>query len=418
MRVLWIVNMVLPDAAEKLGIKTSFSGSWLLDPQKCLSQDENVELATMTYGYVEKREIVTVNNVRHYIFPGAGKRLLFTSAKTEDDCRFVLEDFKPDLIHIYGTEYSVGYSMLKTEPSVPVLLTVQGILSHISKAYCAGLPWHTYYRLFTIRQLLHLKLPMFAQWLFAYNARRERKVIRRVKNITGRTSHDQQYVASINPDARYFLLNYNLREAFYQAAKWDPDNHRSHTIFTGAASYPLKGLHQLIDALAQVKKKYPDVQLIVPGNSTDYCSSNGYERYLWRKIKKLGLTENVQFVGRKTADEMIFHLQNAHIYVFPSAYDTDSLSLCEAQMLGTPIVAARTGGSPDLVEDGCSGFVYDYADTADLAGKICRLFEDKDLCTEFSRNAVQQAQQRHARVQNVRQQKQLYEQLTAEYNRQ
>ena len=49
MRVLWIVNMVLPDAAKALNIKTSFSGSWLVDPLKSLSEDDQIELATMTY---------------------------------------------------------------------------------------------------------------------------------------------------------------------------------------------------------------------------------------------------------------------------------------------------------------------------------------------------------------------------------
>ncbi len=408
MKVLWIVNMVLPDAAKALGINTSFSGSWLVDPQKSLSQDENVELATMTYGYVEKKEIVTVNNVRHYIFPGAGKRLLFTSAKTEDDCRFVLEDFKPDLIHIYGTEYSVGYSILKTAPSVPVLLTVQGILSYISKAYHAGLPWYTYYRLFTAKQLFKLKLPVFSELLYAQNARREKKVIRGVKYVSGRTEHDRQYITAVNPNAQYFRLNYNLREEFYQAAKWTPDTYTPHTIFTGAASYPLKGLHQLLDALAQVKKTYPDVKLMVPGNSADYCSSNGYERYLWRKIRKLGLTENVEFIGRKTAEEMAQNLQKAHIYVFPSAYDTDSLSLCEAQLIGTPVIASKRGGSTYLVEDGHSGLCYDYEDKDKLAELICRLFDNKVLCTELSQNAIKQAQQRHDRQKNVEDQIQLY----------
>ena len=129
MKILWVVNMVLPDAAEALGVKTSFSGSWLVDPLKKLSEDPNVELATVTYGYVDKPQIIVVNRVKHYIFPGAGKRLLFYSKKTLADCRFVLEDFQPELIHIYGTEYSIGYGILKLNPDVPVLLTIQGMLN-------------------------------------------------------------------------------------------------------------------------------------------------------------------------------------------------------------------------------------------------------------------------------------------------
>ena len=414
MKVLWIVNMVLPDAAAELGVKTSFSGSWLIDPLKCISQDKEIELATMTYGYVEKKEVVTVNNVRHYVFPGAGKRLLFTSAKTEEDCQFVLDDFQPDLIHIYGTEYSVGYSMLKLEPKIPVLLTIQGILTHIAREYHAGLPWHTYYRLFTMKQLLRLKLPLLSEWLFRINARRERKVVSAVKYITGRTEHDREFIQQINPAVQYFRLNYNLREEFYQAKKWDPNCYVPHTIFTGAAGYPLKGLHKLIDAVAQVKEQYPDVQLIVPGNSTDYQSSGGYERYLRRKIRKLDMESNVQFVGRRTAKEMIALLQTAHVYAFPSAYDTDSLSLCEAQLLGVPTVASKRGGSEYLVDDQRTGLCYDFEDTEALAESICSLFADNELCQRLSQNAIRTASERHNREINTAEQIALYWKLKKE----
>ena len=76
-----------------------------------------------------------VNGVKHYIFPGGGKRLLFTSKKTMDDCRHVLQDFQPDVIHLHGTEYSIAYSMVKLQPKQPILLTIQGILTRIAQEY-------------------------------------------------------------------------------------------------------------------------------------------------------------------------------------------------------------------------------------------------------------------------------------------
>lgn len=412
MKVLWVVNMVLPDAANALGIKTSFSGSWLVDPLKMLSEDPNVELATVTYGYVEKPQIIVVNGVKHYIFPGAGKRLLFNSPKTVEDCRFVLEDFKPELIHIYGTEYAVGYSMLKLNPDVPVLLTIQGILTYIGKEYRGRLPWYTYYTMVTARQILKLKVPFFTELLYRYNARRERWVIKNVKHISGRTDHDREFITKINPNAQYHRINYNLREEFYYAEKWDQDQCIPFTIFTGAATYSLKGLHKLVKALAIVKERYPQVKLQVPGGSVNYRECNGYERYLRRQIKKLDLTENVEFIGRKTPQEMVQCLQKANVYVFPSAYDTDSLSLCEAQLIGTPIVAAQTGGSPYLVEDGCSGLCYDYEDHQKMAEQICQLFENKTLCRQISKNQIERAEQRHDREKNVQDQLRLYKMLT------
>lgn len=411
MKILWIVNMVLPDAAKALGVKTSFSGSWLVDPLKKLPEDPEVELATMTYGFVEKPEVITVNRVRHYVFPGAGKRLLFNSKKTLADCRYVLEDFQPELIHIYGTEYSIGYSMLKIEPSVPVLLTIQGILTYISREYRAGLPGHIYHRLFTLKELLRLKLPLFSEMLFRKNAKRERWVVTNAKYISGRTSHDRAFAAAMNPKAEYFRLNYNLREEFYGAEKWDGEKCVPYTIFTGAATYPLKSLHMLLDALALVKTRHPGVKLFVPGNHTSYKASNGYERFLHRKIKKLGLQDNVEFIGRKSAEEMIGCLQKVNVYVMPSAYETDSLSLCEAQLLGTPAIASLRGGSGDIIQDKFSGFCYNFTDYPLLAERICQLFESRELCVEISENAKAQAAQRHDREKNVQDQLTLYRRL-------
>ena len=273
------------------------------------------------------------------------------------------------------------------------------------------MPWYTYHTMATAKQLVKLKLPYFTELLYRHNAKRELKVVRKAKYISGRTAHDREFITKTNPEAHYIQINYNLREEFYRAKKWSGKDCIPYTVFTGAGTYPLKGLHKLVDALAIVKERYPQVKLQVPGNHIHYQESNGYERYLHRKIKKLNLSEQVEFLGRKSAEEMAQCLQKANVYAFPSAYDTDSLSLCEAQMIGTPIVASRTGGSPYLVEDGHSGFCYDYEYHHKLAELICRLFEDQALCRQISENEIRQAEQRHAREENVQKLMQTYQQL-------
>ena len=165
MKILWVLNMVMPEAAKALGIQTSFSGGWLIDYMRCLAEDPDMELATMTYAGVKEPIIETVNGVKHYIFPGGGKRLLFTSKKTLDDCRYVIDTFKPDLIHLHGTEYSIAYSMVKLQPKQPILLTIQGILTRISQEYRAGLPLWAFCTAATCKQWLRLKTPITSQQL-------------------------------------------------------------------------------------------------------------------------------------------------------------------------------------------------------------------------------------------------------------
>ena len=408
MKILWVLNMVMPDAAKELGVKTSFSGGWLVDYMHRLSNDSDIELATMTYANVKNPITETVNNVRHYIFPGGGKRLLFTSSKTLEDCNYVLNDFKPDLIHLHGTEYSIAYSMVKLNPSVPILLTIQGILARISKEYKGGLSNKIFNRATTVKQLLKLKAPFFAQQLFLKNAKREAYVLKSVTHVTGRTLWDKAVMQSINPELRYYRLNYNLRPEFYDTEKWNWDKMKPHTVYTGAATYSLKGLHILIEAISIVKMKYPDVQLLVPGNSTTYKASNGYERYIRKMIENYGLKDNVKFIGRKSAEDIVKILNEVNVCVVPSAMEGASATLCEAMMIGTPSISAFRGGMTDLLKDGESGFYYDFPECPVLAERICQLFEDRSLCERFSENTKAAASKRHACKENYENLKKIY----------
>lgn len=411
MKILWVLNMVMPEAAKALGIQTSFSGGWLIDYMRCLAEDPDMELATMTYAGVKEPIIETVNGVKHYIFPGGGKRLLFTSKKTLDDCRYVIDTFKPDLIHLHGTEYSIAYSMVKLRPKQPILLTIQGILTRISQEYRAGLPLWTFCTAATCKQWLRLKTPMTSQQLYTKNAKRERYVLRHVNWVTGRTTWDKAVMQSINPKLKYYRLNYNLRPEFYTEQNWSYENMVPHTVYTGAAGYPLKGLHVLIQAIGIVKTRYPDVKLYVPGNNTSYKTSNGYERYIWRMIDRLGLKKNVVFTGRKSAQEVVDTLTQVHVCVVPSAMEGASATVCEAMMIGTPAICAFRGGMTDLLKDGISGFVYDFPEYPVLAERICQLFEDEELCRQFSHIAQQDARKRHARGENYKILKTIYNEI-------
>ena len=411
MRVLWILNFVLPKVASEMKLKTSFSGGWLIDYAEKLSQDPNVELATMTYAKVDKFYDVTVDNIRNFIFPGGGKRLLFSSKKTIDDCQKVIDEFNPDLIHIHGTEYSMGYSMIKTDTKTPKLLTIQGILKRISREYKGGLPAAEFYTKATLKQLIHFNSPFFAERLFIKNAKRERFVLESVSHVTGRTLWDKAVMQSINPNLKYYRLNYNLRPEFYVDKKWDYEAMTPHTIYTGAATYSLKGLHILIKALEIVRRRYPDVKLYIPGNSMTYKKSNGYERYIRKMINRLGLTENVEFVGRKKAEEVIDILTKVNVCVVPSAMEGASATLCEAMMVGTPSICTFRGGMTDLLRDGESGFYYDFPEYGVLAERICDLFEDRELCEKFSEKTKIDANKRHDREKNYSELVRIYEEV-------
>lgn len=414
MKILWIVNMVLPDVARELNLKTSASGSWLDDYAKLLAKDDSIELATMTYANVPNDIDQTVCGIRNFIFAGGGKRLLFDHPQTVKDCQKVLNAFQPDVIHIHGTEYSMGAAMAELHPNVPILLTIQGILTRISEEYYGGLPFSERIKIKSVKSVMKLKTPFFAKLLMTKNAKRERFVLQNVQHVTGRTEWDRAVMLSINDQLTYHRFNYNLRAEFYSAPKWDLEKVDKHTVFTGASTYSLKGLHVLLHAIAIVKKKYPDVCLRVLANNGNYKKANAYEKYILRMIKKLALEENVCFVGRKNAAEIVELLLTSHVCVVPSAIEGASATMREAMMIGTPGICAYRGGMTDLLRDGESGFFYDFKEYPVLASRIMRLFEDDELCRSFSTRVIADAEARHNREKNYAQLLEIYKELLKE----
>ena len=161
MRVLWIINMVLPSVAKALDLKTSFSGGWLVDYANKLSADPDIELATMTYANVPNDMDETVLGIRNFIFAGGGKKLLLDNKQTIKDCQKVIDEFKPDIIHIHGTEYSIGSSMLKTDNKIPTIVTIQGILSRLACEYFGGIPFTEVLAMSSLKGYLKIKAPVF-----------------------------------------------------------------------------------------------------------------------------------------------------------------------------------------------------------------------------------------------------------------
>lgn len=414
MKILWIVNMVFPDVAKEIEIKTSASGGWLLDLAKSIAEFESIELATFTYYSGLQYRDIKINNIRHFIFPGGGKRLLFDSPKTIIDCKKVIEEFKPDLIHIHGTEYAHSLAILEAAPNIPKILTIQGIIKRISQEYYGGLSIKELLKTIRIIDFFKLKTIFSYKILYTKNAKREEKILKSVKYVTGRTDWDKVTMLSINPNLKYFRCNYNLRDEFYKNEKWDITKIQRHKIVTGAGGYSLKGLHILLHALKIVKLKYPNVRLHIPGGKAEkgkLIVTNGYTNYIKKLILKYNIEENVIFDGILSPEEVRKNLLSANVCIVCSAIEGASATICEAMMVGTPAICSYRGGMTELLTDGINGFTYDFSEYPVLANKIIQIFENDDLATTFSKFSMEHAIKRHDREKNPRDMIKIYKEI-------
>lgn len=140
-----------------------------------------------------------------------------------------------------------------------------------------------------------------------------------------------------------------------------------------------KGPTELLKALVKVREKIPHFFALFVGEE-DLSAPPGESRSLEdlrSMAASLGLGEQVAFTGRRKDVRQI--MAAADIFVMPSMEEPFGMVYTEAQVMCKPVVGTRSGGTPEVVEDGVNGLLSDPHDTGRLAANIVTLIERPDL---------------------------------------
>lgn len=409
MRVLWITNMLMPDAAQHMGVQTSSSGTWMIDISRMLAEQDDIQLAIACV-YGKENKVFQLNGITYYLLPGTGRNMLFYTKKYEKIWKNINAEFRPDIVHLHGTEYSHGLAFLRACPNVKAVVSIQGILNRIKDVDFGGLTFKDLFFNRTLKQFLKMNGEIEMHSLHKKNAKHETEILQRVSYINGVNTWDISLCKSINPKLKAFKLEYNLRCELYGSPKWSIDKMDRHTIFTNPGGTPLKGVHQLFKAVALLKNKYPDIKVKVPGMGKDgkLQITSAYTKYLSKLLKKLKLENNVVFMDRQSAQQMCDNMLSANVTVIPSAIEGTSLILRESMFLGCPCIASFRGGMADYISDKQDGFLYDYQEYPYLAARLDELFSNDELAKSFSDRAIEKASNSHNREKNIKEYIEMY----------
>jgi glycosyltransferase involved in cell wall biosynthesis len=129
---------------------------------------------------------------------------------------------------------------------------------------------------------------------------------------------------------------------------------------------PRKGIHYLLSALALLPG---DWQLEIVGAVE---VAPGYVADLHRSIVQLGLADRVHLRGRLSDQEVAAALSASHALALLS-YEGFGIAFLEAMSFGLPVIAARVGAAPEVIDEGVTGFLVDPLDTRTVAARIDRL---------------------------------------------
>ena len=441
MRVLWVCNIMLPRIAEKLGQEVNNKEGWIVGLMEAVlahnasNAEEAVQLGIafpIAKGTAFLQDALVINQDYDLPFYGFRENVLGAEhydLEIEEDMKHILEHFKPDIVHCFGTEYPHTLAAVKTFARPErTLIGIQGLCRVCAGGYMANLPQKIVNSV-TFRDLVKKDTLQMQQKKFEDRGQWELASVQGTGHITGRTQFDQYWTSKWNPKAKYHVMNETLRKEFY-SGDWSLENCVRHRIFISQGDYPLKGLHYMLLAMPQILRKYPDAEVYVAGNSLlrskdikGRLKISAYGLYLEKLIAKHQLIGKVRFLGKLTAKQMKEQYLNSHVFACISSIENSPNSLGEAMLLGTPIVTADVGGVPTMITpEECTmfeGFRMEKADnpaelvriSESLAEAVCKVFEEDEMALCKAQKAREHAKRTHDSAANNKRLIEIYQEI-------
>lgn len=301
-----------------------------------------------------------------------------------------IADFKPDVIHLFGTESGVAEVVTLTD--VPVVVHIQGLVNPYLYAWLPkGVSQGRIFWASSMRAKLFRRGIYYEYKRFKKRAQRELKVIHHARLFFGRTEWDRNFVKLVKAGFRYVHCEEVLRPIFYDS-QWTAKQSTRFTIVTIINPQIYKGIEVVMEA-AKLLVQFTPMKFEWNIIGID----GGHELvYLIEKLTGQKFSDyHVTFRGAKAVNEVINMLMSADVFVHPSHIDNSPNSVCEAMILGIPVICGYVGGVPSLVEDKISGTLYNSEDPYDLAGKLAVAACDRSTLAKMAEKGRERALQRH-----------------------
>lgn len=398
MRILWVSNSPIGPAAHILGeAYKGSSGGWIQSEYEALDK-ENVEFfALSTLPNVKKGEVLFRKNEIGEVYCVHAPKICSGVAAPRilrDNVQEIIKKIKPDIIQIWGTETWLSYEASKCETAAPKVIFIQGLLG-IHRRYLGG-----YFgklaedKKFIKRTSLRVwAKTVYRNWSFLRQAEIEQKTIKNCKNIIADSDFAKAYCDSVSSSVRCFHRVLMPNMLFWKQS-WKLERCQKHSIFTIFGSSPEKGTHNLLKAVAIVKRSFPDVLVNIPGiydldekGALLPGDKGSFQNILYNMIQNFDLKTNVHFTGRLDAAQMARAMEKCHLFVNPSCMEVHALSLREAMVVGVPCISTQCGSVAEYLKHKDNGLLYRFEEYESLAYYINMIFQSDEMAKHLSQNA-------------------------------
>lgn len=302
----------------------------------------------------------------------------------------IIAEFKPDLIHIHGTENPFGLILEKTD--IPSVLSIQANIARCNEKLFMDYPKSEVVRNLFTKEFLIGQGILHKRMTWNRYLAVERKIMKTCQNFIGRTKWDLSVVESFHPGCCYFHCDEVMDDDYYRI-EWKRPKNDVFTIYCTSSNAFFKGAIILSKAMRIAKRQGLQINLRMAGVN----KNSDIGRIIDRESRADGINSSIEFLGRISPEQIIKEMLGADCFVLPSHIDNSPNSLCEAMLIGMPCIASNVGGIPSLIEDNKTGILFDDTNPNMLAEKIIQIMENPAKALSLAKNARRVALARHDR---------------------
>jgi glycosyltransferase involved in cell wall biosynthesis len=398
MRILWFT---LTSSLYDQGKHAYQGGGWIESLENHVRACKNIELAVSFYHAKDSGRVIKNNNIYYPIKIEQNSRLRrsfkYLINKFDNYDHFfpkfieVIEDFKPDVIQIFGTERI--YASIQSHTDIPVVIHIQSILNAYQLAYYPpGFSKWSFlasknYRFYNFRSN-----PAFGLQGLSNVAKKEGEYFKSAKYLLGRTTWDKKNSEILAPKAQYFHSDEVIRPMFYNVLKKDYMTKGKVKIISTISPTVYKGMDVILK-VADLLKKNSDMPF-----EWKVAGINSNDRLLRTFEDNLGIDHkqrSIHCLGIVKADELAEHLVGSDLYIHPTYIDNSPNSVCEAQLIGLPVIACNVGGVSSLINHEETGFLVPSNGIFEIASLIIDFKKDPEQYFNAGKKARQVALARH-----------------------
>ncbi len=298
------------------------------------------------------------------------------SHKARVKLRKVIEDFKPDVVHINNFNYQLTPSIIYEikKHNIPMVYTAHDVQlvcpNHRMKndkveGLCRECNGGRFYNCVKnncvhgskLRSLIGMAESWIYRLLHTYKfidrvicpSAFMEKELKNNPDLIGRTTTIYNFIDEISPKGI---------------------ERENYVLYFGRYSEE-KGIRTLIKAA----ERLPKVQFVFAGKGD--------------LEKEINAVPNIRNVGFKTGDELNEIIEKAAFSVLPSEWSENCpFTVMESQTMQTPVIGANIGGIPELIEEGKTGLLFESGNADELTERIEYLYNNRELCREMSANCA------------------------------